>query len=390
MLSAHLLAFSLVSIGSGVVRQASEFFFGQLTTWVAAGAASLLKALGGVLTSSTTPDLSAGFSAEFSVMSLIGAMVALPLLLVAAIRAIIHQDVVELARAALLRLPAAVLLTAAAVELVRLALQASDEMSSALLSAAGHPVERLIGTLVAGLASAAVATGPPGIAIGGFGALLLALVAAVVAFVLWLELVVRSAAVAVATLFLPLALAGIVWPATAHWARRLAETLTALVLAKVVVAGTLALAGVTLTSGAGVASLVEGIALLLLATAAPFVVLRLVPMVEGGAVGHLDGLGRRSVHSAIGGATAAAGLGSDGLATARGVVGRLSGDGPTGTGSGGATRPGGGGPRGPRPGGGTPVVDDVPFMAGMRVDTPEILADAEAIARSLPPLEEPA
>ena len=66
------------------------------------------------------------------------------------------------------------------------------------------------------------------------------LTAAVVAFVLWLELAVRSAAIGAAALFLPLALVGLAWPATSHWARRLGETLAALVLSKLVIAAVLA------------------------------------------------------------------------------------------------------------------------------------------------------
>ena len=124
------------------------------------------------------------------------------------------------------------------------------------------------------------------------------LAAAIVAFVLWLELAVRSAAIAAAALFLPLALAGFAWPATAHWARRLGETLAALVLSKLVIAAVLALAAGLLGSSSGLAGVVEGIALLAVAAFAPFALLKLVPAIEAGAAAHLEGLGRRPVHAA--------------------------------------------------------------------------------------------
>lgn len=375
----------LFGIGSSTVKSLVDLMLGEVTKWVAAGAGSVLEALGGVLSSTTAPDLSRGFSLEYSVMLVIGAAVALPLLVLAAIQAIVRQDVGELVKAALVRLPVAVLLSAAAAELVSLALQASDALSAALLAAAGHPVEGFVGSLVADLATAAtLTTGPSGgVALGGFAALLLAVMAAAVSFVLWLELVVRSAAVAASTLFLPLALAGLVWPATAHWARRLAETLAALVLAKVAIAGVLALAGLTFTSSGGASAAVEGIALILLASLAPFGLLRLVPMVEGGAVAHLDGL----AHRAARGAAHATGYAS-------GLAGRLAeggypGSGPSSSHLSGWGGPGGSGPRGDArgggggPGGGPPVVDDVPAMDGISLDTPEIRADAERIARSL-------
>lgn len=381
MPGAHVLGFTLFNIGTAVLKEAADTFLSELTKWVASGAASLLGALGGVLNSTTTPDLTKGFPSEFAVMSVIGAAVALPLLVLASIRAIIQQDVAELLRVALLRLPAAILLAAAAVELVGLALQASDAMSSSLLAVAGKPVDGFITTLTSGVSAIGTTTSENGVmALSAFGALLLALVAAVVSFVLWLELVVRSAAVAVATLFLPLALAGIVWPATAHWARRLAETLLALILAKVVIAGTLALAGVTLISGAGAGSVVEGIALILLATFAPFSLLRLVPMVENGAMAHLEGLGRRSMRAGFQATSFVGGIGGGpvGGADASGA----SGDGPGALG----ISSGGGGPS--RGGGGPSVVDDVPHHSGVNNRTRAIASDARDIEATLRPTKE--
>ena len=79
--------------------------------------------------------------------------------------------------------------------------------------------------------------------------LLIALLIAVAAFVLWLELLIRAAAVYVAVLFLPLALATLVWPAVSHWCRRLVETLAALILSKFVIVATLSLAAGAVASG---------------------------------------------------------------------------------------------------------------------------------------------
>jgi hypothetical protein len=120
--------------------------------------------------------------------------------------------------------------------------------------------------------------------------------------VLWLELLVRAAAVYVAVLFLPLARATLVWPSISHWCRRLVETLTALILSKFVIVATLSLAAGAVASGtagtgsagAGFASVLAGGALLVLSTFVPFSILRLIPMVEAGAVGHLEGVRQRS------------------------------------------------------------------------------------------------
>ena len=116
---------------------------------------------------------------------------------------------------------------------------------------------------------------------------------------LWVELVLRAAAIYVAVLFLPLALAAFIWPVTAHWSRRLAETLAALVLSKFVVVAVLALGFYAFQSGALGQSvgggLVPGASLLLLAAFAPYVLLRLVPLAEAGALAHMEGVSRRAV-----------------------------------------------------------------------------------------------
>ena len=129
--------------------------------------------------------------------------------------------------------------------------------------------------------------------------LLIALLVAVAAFVLWIELLIRAAAVYVAVLFLPLALATLVWPAVSHWCRRLVETLAALILSKFVIVATLSLAAGAVSSGTAGGG-AHGVGLLSRARRAarswswppssPIAILRLIPAVEAGAVAHLDGL----------------------------------------------------------------------------------------------------
>ena len=299
--------------GAGLVGSLTKAlldgFFRDLLAWVANGAASLVAVLGRVLSSTTEPVLSgSAFRSEFDVMAVLGAAVALPLLAVGAIQAIIRQQPGELLRSALVRLPLALLFTGVSVQLVALGLAATDQASAMVLGAAGDPAHRLLAGLVAGLGQA----GGPGLA--AFGAFLVVLTAAVVAFVLWLELAVRSAAIAAASLFLPLALVGLAWPATAHWARRLGETLAALVLSKLVIASVLALAAGLLGSSSSLAGVVEGVALLAVAAFAPFVLLKLVPAVEGGAVAHLEGLSRRPVRAGQRLGTSVTGLEIGGIA----------------------------------------------------------------------------
>jgi hypothetical protein len=261
-------------------------FFRTLERWVATGTTWVLKQTWAALSATTEPVVTGtAFDSEYHVMVLIGVGTVVPLLGLATIQAVAQQDVSGLLRTALLRLPMAILLTGVVIEIVSLGLTATDRASSSLLATGGGPaggmfthLEEALGPVSGGAAAA-------------FGGLLLVGVVAIISFVLWIELAVRSAAVAVAAMFLPLALAGLVWPATAHWARRLGETLAALVLMKLVMAAVLALAAGAIAAGSGgISGVVEGVALLGLTAFSPFALFRLVPMMEAGAVSHLEGV----------------------------------------------------------------------------------------------------
>jgi hypothetical protein len=122
----------------------------------------------------------------------------------------------------------------------------------------------------------------------------------------WLELVVRAAAVYVAMFFMPLALVGYIWPATAGMAKRGIEILVALILSKFVIVATLTLGLAALAPGSPADAAIAGAAILLIAGFAPFCLLRLAPIVETAAIGHLEGLSRRPLRAASRGATAMA------------------------------------------------------------------------------------
>ena len=178
-----------------------------------------------------------------------------------------------------------------------LSLSATDAMSDAVAGGTGADVTSLLSGVTTGLVDAAA---DPTIA--SFVLLLVALLVAVAAFVLWLELLIRAAAVYVAVLFLPLALATLVWPAVSHWCRRLVETLAALILSKFVIVATLSLAAGAVVVGhrrhgartdrASPPSWPAARSSLM-ATFVPFAILRMIPAVEAGAVAHLDGLRER-------------------------------------------------------------------------------------------------
>lgn len=274
---------SLVGAGAGAVLSA-------LASWVVAGAAWLLGQIGAVLSASGRVDLRASwFGTHYDLMLALAATVLLPVVLLGVLQAVYRQQPGLLLRIGLVHLPLALLLAAVAVQLVRLGLSAVDAMCSALSPAGGGDVSHALANLAAQLVSEG---GDP--ALPAFVLLLGGILVVFGAFALWVELLVRSAAVYLAVLFLPLGLVSLAWPAVAHWCRRLVETLAALVLSKLVIVAALVLAAGEIGNGSGgFAQVLGGAAMLLLASFAPFALLRLVPMVEAGAVHQLEGMRQR-------------------------------------------------------------------------------------------------
>ena len=216
-----------------------------LSQWVASGAEWLLSQIGHVLISTTTIDIGASwFHQHYVEMTVLAGAVVLPLLLVSTMQAVYRQNAGQLIRAFFVQLPLALLLGVVAIQIVVLCLSATDAMCTAVAGGSGSDVTALLTGVSNGMVAA---LGDPTMAT--FVLLLVGLLVAVAAFVLWLELLVRAAAVYVAVLFLPLALATLVWPSVSHWCRRLVETLAALILSKFVIVATLSLAASAVSSG---------------------------------------------------------------------------------------------------------------------------------------------
>ncbi|MHB8220374.1 MAG: hypothetical protein ACYDHU_08660 [Acidimicrobiales bacterium] len=282
------------SAGAGIFSSGAGAVLSAVATWVVGGASWLLEQIGHALSSSTSVDLGAGwFQSHYRVMAGLAGVVILPLLILSVVQAVYRQTPGPLVRSVMVQLPLAALLTAAAVQLVQMALAVTDALSSTIASGSGTDVHNVLAG-VANLLVNEVGAGPQ--SPPTFVVLLGGLLVAIGSFTLWVELLVRAAAVYVAVLFLPLALASLVWPAISHWCRRLADTLVALVLAKFVIVAVLSLAAAALASGtgAGFASVLGGGALLLLASFTPFTLLRLIPAVEAGAVHQLEGVRHRA------------------------------------------------------------------------------------------------
>ncbi len=257
-------------------------------TWVFGGAKFVLHETAHVLAASSAPRLdSPWFSSTYWRVGGIAAVLTLPFLFAAAVQAVVRSDLTLLARAAFGHLPLALLAVAIAAPLTMLLLAASDELSRIVSSAAGNQSAQFLNQ-ASGLLGAVT-----GFSRSPFVAFFVALLTVAGAVVLWLELLMREAAVYVVVLMLPLVFAAFVWPARRVWAIRSVEVLFALILSKFAIVAVLSLGGAALSQsfGSDVAGMFAGVVLLSLAAFAPWAMLRLFPLAElgSGVAGSLRG-----------------------------------------------------------------------------------------------------
>jgi hypothetical protein len=293
------LAGDAVAGGLGVVGESA---MNGLTTWVAEGAAWLVGRVGQMLERSTRPALgSTWFTRQYRSMIGLAIGLALVMLLCAVIHATLRQDIAMLLRAAFVALPVALCLCFAAVTLVEIALGVTDWMTAEILGS----FEADTGTFFRDVGDVLAPTTRVDPGLPGFLVFLGGLFTALMTFLVWLELVMREAAIYVAVAFLPLSLAAIIWRVTAHWCRRLVEGLVAIILSKFTIAAAIALAASAMAHArggdGGWTALLAGSAVMLIAALTPALLLRIVPFAESATqVGLQRGAARGAVASAPG------------------------------------------------------------------------------------------
>jgi hypothetical protein len=272
-----------------VAQEAGDFVMRGVTAWVTNAAVWVTGKVGELIDKTSSPDLTAGwFQGEYGTMVGVAGALALLMLMLAVIQSVIHQDVGLLLRSAFGYLPMAFILAGVAIAATGLLVSISDDMASGVVGGLGtSQSSNLLQSVGDAYKNALDQTS--GIPL--FGVFLGAIILAIGAFVLWLELVIRDAAIYVCVFFLPLTFVAMIWPATSRWARRLVELLIAIVLAKFVIVSILSLASAALTNtslvqgdGNTFGRMIAGSALLVLAAWSPFALLRLLPMMELAAV----------------------------------------------------------------------------------------------------------
>ena len=204
--------------------------------WVMGGAKVAMEETAKVLGHTTSPRLTTTwFSSTYWRMAGLAAVLTLPFLFAAAIQALTRSDLTLLLRAAFGYLPMAMLAVGIAAPLTMLLLAATDEMCSVVSAAGGNAGARFLSHVGAAAGLVSILDG------SAFLAFLIGLFVAFGALVLWLELLIREAAVYIIVLMLPLAFAAFVWPARRVWATRAIELLVALILSKFAIVAVLTL-----------------------------------------------------------------------------------------------------------------------------------------------------
>jgi hypothetical protein len=262
--------------GSAASTASTALGLAALVAWVRGGARYALNATADVLARTTSPQLgSTWFSSTYWRVAGIAGVLTLPFLFAAVIQAILHSDLMLLGRA-LACLPLAMLGVGIAAPLTTLLLSASDQLSAVVSSAAANASGHFLHVSAEGIGGLALISASP------FIVFIAALLTVTGAIFLWLELLVREAAVYVIVLLLPLAFAALVWPARRIWAVRAVELLVALILSKFAMVAVLSLGGTALehTGHDTVSGLIAGFVLLVMGAFAPWALLRLLPLTE--------------------------------------------------------------------------------------------------------------
>jgi len=288
-----------------VVETAGDSALRSFTAAVASAGKFFLERIGALVTTTTSPNVvNAGwFTSQYRVMLALAVVIALPILLVSVAQSIVRADGMQAIRSAFVYLPIAAILSAVGPAMAQILIDVSDWMSAALSNNASADAQKFLADAGGSLAALGAGTLNPAAPV--FGVMLGALIVVLGALSIWLELLLRAAAIYISVLFLPLALSAMIWPAGWRWCRRLIEFLIAIIFAKVFIVAIVNLAAAGLARG-GLGDKFEGVlaggALLLMAAFTPIALLKLIPLAEAAVV--TAGHQRAALRQATQGATA--------------------------------------------------------------------------------------
>lgn len=271
--------------------------FNKVTAWIADGAVWLVGEVATLSEKTTSPNLlGKGFLKQYRLMTQIAVAMAALMVIFAVLDALGKGDAGQIVRVLLINVPLAAIATSAAFVVAQLLIATCDGMCAAITSSTGADAKAFFKDAITAIAavggtSGAVAGsalgGAPGAAAGAvavplFIGFIASVVVAFAAFFVWLELLMRDAAIYVTALFMPLAIGAAIWPRWTSALRRTCELLIVLIFSKFVIVAIIALAASLMAHNEGsVQYVLAAAAMLLLACFSPFVLFKLVPFAEG-------------------------------------------------------------------------------------------------------------
>lgn len=245
------------------------------------------------LRTSSTPDVSAvwfsGSNSPYAAVRNVAAFLIVGFVFLGIIQGLITGDTGGMIRRIAGTLPAAIGGMVITTAVVGRLLELTDAMSNAVLANTNDQALHFLSGF--GVAVTTATT--------GFAAVILGSVAVLAGLLLWIELIIRASLVYILVAISPLGFAATLWPSARGILRKTVELLLAVIVSKLVISITLAIAvaalsgaGTAGTAGAGfgsnagssVGALLVGAVLLGLAAFSPFIVLKLVPVAEAALV----------------------------------------------------------------------------------------------------------
>lgn len=252
--------------------------FDEIAKAFASAATQVTDWMWTVIAKTTTVDLSGSwFRTTFGVTVTLAGLVIAALFVLEVIKAVLRREPGALGRAAV-GLGAGILGAAASIGVVTALLRATDALSDGVVKTAGLASIDTLGREIAPTA-ALTSIGSPALM------LILAIGYVMASFFVWAMFIFRKAMLIVAAVFAPIAFAGAPMHATSAWVRRWVEFTLTMIFSKllVVILFTLAisLVGSPGHGFAAVGNLFSGLALLVIACFAPWLLFRLVHFVGG-------------------------------------------------------------------------------------------------------------
>lgn len=266
---------------SDAIANAGESVMQGVTSWVANGATWLLRQVADLAEKTTTPRLdSKWFGDRYADMMVLSVPLVAILLMLSMIEAALRRDPSQVARS-FIALPIAFILAGGILVVLGLLITATDAWSGWLLRRFDNDAREVY----KGLATASIFSGLTGrLEVPLFIVFLSALVTALCTVGVWIELLLREAAIYVAAFFIPLCYAGAVWRRSEPWVQRSTEFIVAVILAKLPIAGALALGAAAMAhsgedgAAAAVGGVLAGAAVIGFAALSPWLLLRMFPL----------------------------------------------------------------------------------------------------------------